>query len=80
MQDVTNARKDMNVLLKPKEGKKGVELTIPDQDFCYGKPTKPPTPIKQVVGNFYGENAESSSIKKYQDLNKIVSPSNQNLN
>ena len=26
-----------------------------DYEFVYGRPLRPPTPIKAVVGNFYGE-------------------------
>ncbi len=69
---MTKVRKEVDTRLKPPKGKKGVELTIPDADFTYGKPTKPPTPIKQVVGNFYGETAELQATKKYEELAKIV--------
>jgi len=26
-----------------------------DENFTYGQPLRPPTPIKAVIGNFYGE-------------------------
>ena len=65
-------RQETDVRLKQPKGKKGVELAIPDADFSYGKPTKPPTPIKQVVHNYYGETAEVQSTKKYEELAKMV--------
>lgn len=45
-----------------------------DQEFTYGVPLRPPTPIKAVIGNFYGEIAgyghrtKSSGIR-YSDEN-----------
>jgi hypothetical protein len=71
-QEVSKARKEINVQLKPKEGKRGVELSIPAENFCYGKPTKPPTPIKDVMHNSYGGAAEAMSVTKYQLLSKLV--------
>ena len=69
---MTKARKEIDIRLKPSKGKKGIELSIPDADFSYGKPTKPPTPIKQVMHNYYGENAASDTIKRYEEIDKIV--------
>ena len=69
---MTKVRQDAEVRLKPTKGKKGIELSIPDAEFSYGKPTKPPTPIKQVVGNFYGETAAAQTVQKYEVISKMV--------
>ena len=49
-----------------------MELTIPEADFSYGVPTKPPTPIDKVVHNYYGETAAMDITQKYNDINKLV--------
>ena len=69
---MTKVRKQTDVRLDPPKGKKAVELSVPDAEFSYGKPTKPPTPIKQVVHNFYGDNAEADKVKKYDEISKMV--------
>lgn len=69
-------RKETNVRLNPTKGKKGIELSIPNSDFSYGKPTKPATPIKNVVHNYYGEAAASETVQRYDDISKIVTSSN----
>lgn len=43
---------------------KSAHYIAPDPDFCYGKPLRPPTPIKAVVGNYYGEIASYQQISK----------------
>lgn len=69
---MTKARKEMDAKLKPNKGKKGVELSIPEPDFTYGKPTKPPTPIKDVIGHTYGETAAAQTMQKYEEISKSV--------
>ena len=39
---------------------------MPDDDFTYGKALKPSTPIKNVLGNTYGDIAEQSMITRYE--------------
>ena len=31
------------------------EIQLPDDNFTYGNPMRPSTPIKDVLGNFYGD-------------------------
>ena len=35
-----------------------------DDTFTYGQPLRPPTPIKAVLGNFYGEIAGYQHVQK----------------
>ena len=37
-----------------KEGQKVYGVQIPDEDFTYGVPNRPSTPIKNVICNSYG--------------------------
>ena len=39
---------------------------LPPQEFTYGIPCRPSTPIRDVMGNFFGEMAESEMVYKYQ--------------
>ena len=43
-------RTDLKKLAPPK-----VIPSDTDEHFTYGQPLRPPTPIKAVLGNFYGE-------------------------
>lgn len=65
-------RKEADVRLNISRGKKGVELTIPEADFTYGMPGKPSTPIKEVICNYYGDNAAYETMKRYEMISKIV--------
>lgn len=71
--DATKAHKEAaGIRLKPHKGTKGVEIAIPDANFSYGMPTKPPTPIKDVICNYYGEKAEKETIRRYEEISKLV--------
>jgi len=59
--------------LNVQRGKKGVVLELPNEDFAYGMPTKPPTPIKQVINGYYGEAAEVEAKRIYDEAFKVVS-------
>jgi len=43
---------------------------LPDDSFTYGRSNRPSTPIKSVVGNFYGDVAEQSMITRYDDIRR----------
>ena len=53
-----------------------------DETFTYGAPLRPATPIKAVIGNFYGEIAgyekklRSSAIRQEDEFNrnKMLNP------
>ena len=65
-------RKEANICLSIPKGRKGIELAIPESDFAYGLPGKPSTPIKDIICNYYGDNAALQTIKRYQRISKIV--------
>ena len=47
-------------------------MGLPNENFTYGVHTKPPTPIKQVINNHYGERNEKEIQKRYDDFEKSV--------
>ena len=65
-------RRDADVRLNFPKGRRGVELVIPDPDFVYGLPVKPPTPIKDVICNYYGDSAACETMMRYEQIAKIV--------
>lgn len=44
------------------------EIQLPDDSFTYGNPLRPSTPIKDVLGNFYGDVAEQIMISRYDNI------------
>ena len=54
---------------------------MPKEGFTYGKPNRPPTPIKDIINNNYGNIAEISIREEYKNfIKKIRSHSNLNIN
>ena len=43
-------------------------ITLPHEDFVYGKANRPSTPVKAVVGGFYGDVAEQQTLNRYEIL------------
>jgi len=35
----------------------GKQITLPEEQFTYGKPNRPQTPIETIINNNFGENA-----------------------
>ena len=61
-----NFRKFVDARLRPFDASRtNNAIRLPEDDFTYGAPVKPSTPIKEVLGNFYGELAEEEMIFKY---------------
>lgn len=58
--------------MKVQRGRKGVIMELPNEDFTYGMPTKPTTPIKSVICNYYGETAEAEIQRRYAEIFKVV--------
>ena len=44
------------------------EIQLPDDNFTYGNPLRPSTPIKDVLGNFYGDVAEQTMVTRYDQI------------
>ena len=64
--------KELNIRLKMPKGRRGVVMDLPSSDFVYGKPTKTPTPIKNVICNYYGETAAALTERAYREYGSIV--------
>jgi hypothetical protein len=59
-------RKNIDIKQKKKIGSKDKKINLPPVDFVYGKPNRPPTPIKEVINNDYGNKAETQIRKEYK--------------
>ena len=58
----------VDIRRKPIEGKLNREIKLPPENFAYGIPNRPSTPIKNVVNNAYGNKAEFIIRKEYDKL------------
>jgi hypothetical protein len=77
-QQMSLFRKDHEeVRVKGKDGKRKDNI-LPPEEFTYGKPLKPSTPIKGVMSNIYGEEAEENLADKYQMQAEYVRTKAQN--
>ena len=65
MQDQTNFRKTRDIMVEAKEGQKVIPIMLPAEEFSYGVPNRPSTPMKLVVGNCYALEAESNNEVGY---------------
>lgn len=45
-------------------------LYLPDERFTYGRALRPSTPIRDVIGNFYGDVAEHLMHTRYDNFRK----------
>ena len=63
-------RKNIDIRKKVKYGSKERHIVLPPEDFAYGVPNRPPTPIKDVINNAYGNRAESVIRKEYATFMK----------
>ena len=52
------------------------KIVLPPEDFVYGKPNRPPTPIKEVINNDYGNRAEAIIRNEYKKFIKQRSHAN----
>ncbi len=51
-----------------KEGTKYHQPILPGEDFAYGKPLRASSPMREVIGNYYGELAEGEIMHKYDSM------------
>ena len=63
---IKDFRKSVDIKQKIKKGTKGQKTILPPIDFAYGKPNRPPTPIKEVINNDYGNRAEAIIRNNYR--------------
>jgi hypothetical protein len=48
-------------------------INLPEDNFTYGRPLRPSTPIRDVLGNFYGDVAEHMMVTRYDLMKKDAS-------
>lgn len=65
MQDQTDFRKTRDLMVDAKEGQRVIPIMLPTEDFSYGVPNRPSTPMKLVMGNCYALEAEAKNETKY---------------
>ena len=58
-------RKTVDIRQKIRIGHKGKKIYLPDENFTYGLPNRPSTPIKDVLSNAYGNREENIIRKEY---------------
>ena len=51
-------RKHVDIKQKLKRGSLNRKIYLPEEGFAYGLPNRPPTPIKDIINNNYGNLAE----------------------
>ena len=63
--DMYQFRKTTDARMKEATGHQGKSKRLPPTEFTYGMPCRPSTPIRDVMGNFFGEMAENEMVYKY---------------
>ena len=46
----------------------GVQITLPEEQFTYGRPNRPQTPIDGIIRNNFGEGATKNLQDRYRSL------------
>ncbi|CAD8083672.1 unnamed protein product [Paramecium primaurelia] len=64
--DMYKFRQTNDARLKIKKGTNIQAIELPEEEFRYGRKNRPSTPMKLVMGNSYGIQAESIILDKYQ--------------
>ena len=74
-------RKHVDIKQKLKRGGNKCRIYLPKEGFTYGMPNRPPTPIKDIINNNYGNIAEIRIKNEYKNfIKKMRSQSNTNIN
>ena len=53
---------------KSRKGKTEICNMIPEKNFTYGVANRPSTPVKKVINNDYGNEAEKCCVNEYAKL------------
>ena len=73
-------RKNIDIKQKLKRGSIDRKIFLPHEGITYGKPNRPPTPIKDIINNNYGTLAEMNIRNEYKNfIKKVRSQSNFNV-
>lgn len=73
---IKDFRKSIDIKQKVKQGSKDRKIILPPEDFVYGMPNRPPTPIKEVINNDYGNRAEAIIRNEYKKIIRQKSHAN----
>ncbi len=73
---IKDFRKSIDIKQKIKKGSKDRKIVLPPDNFVYGMPNRPPTPIKEVINNDYGNRAEAIIRKEYKKFIRHRSQAN----
>ena len=73
---IKDFRKSIDIKQKVKHGSKNKKIILPPENFVYGMPNRPPTPIKEVINNDYGNRAEAIIRNEYRRFIKQKSHAN----
>ena len=63
--DSTAFRAGNETRIDNNEGRKNKPMRLPGEHFAYGKPLRRSSPMREVIGNYYGELAEGEIMAKY---------------
>ena len=66
--DSTKFRQNNDMRINQREGTNQKRLRLPHEDHAYGKPLRRSSPMREVIGNYYGELAEGELIAKYDKM------------
>jgi hypothetical protein len=66
--DSTQFRRETNLRINNREGTTHHRMPLPEESHSYGKPLRSSTPIREVMGNYYGELAEGEMMYKYDNM------------
>ena len=64
IQKLSEFRKNNEIKVKVKEGQKFYGVQIPNEEFTYGVPNRPSTPIKNVICNTYAKDEEELKAER----------------
>jgi hypothetical protein len=62
---VKDFRKENDIRIKEARGRADLTVSLPDSQFFYGVPTKPPTPFHRVISHEYGKEASEVQHQVY---------------
>ena len=63
-------RRSIDIREKVKHGRLNKSVKLPPENFAYGIPVRPSTPIKDVVNNIFGNRAEAMIRRDYDNFIK----------
>ena len=66
--DFRQCAKQLGDKQKSKKGKTEICVLLPEKGFTYGVPNRPSTPVKKVINNDYGNEAERCCVNQYANL------------